>query len=121
MKIFPNYSEDINNIKKATDENTILCLKMLDRIDILEKKGFEIEVFLMETRTNFKAIYLEINSLKDKLLLINPPSVQEFTIKISDLEFKMGKLWDLLTAKTPTGEVKASKTGRRFGGKLNQK
>ena len=36
--------------------------------------------------------------------------------RITDLEVKMKKLWDLLTEKTPAGKDKLTKFGKRFGG-----
>lgn len=40
--------------------------------------------------------------------------------RIADLEIKMGKLWGMLTDKTPAGGDKLSKYGRMFGGKSRE-
>lgn len=38
--------------------------------------------------------------------------------RVSELEFKTGRLWSLLTEQTPTGKVKLSQQGRIFAGKI---
>lgn len=39
---------------------------------------------------------------------------------LAELSIKMAKLWALLLEKTPNGKEKLSKTGKRYGGKLQQ-
>jgi len=59
-----------------------------------------------------------LNAIKDAIVLQQKPTYSDdLGARVADLEVKMSKLWNLLTAQTPNGEDKLSKFGKRFGGK----
>lgn len=57
--------------------------------------------------------------IKELTLKTNPE--QTLAERLAELEFKVGRLWGLLTEKTPTGQTRLTKTGRTWRDILKEK
>jgi hypothetical protein len=66
--------------------------------------------------------YATIKKLFDeKIANLSQASKQSsLSERVADLEFKVGRLWQLLTEETPTKKLKLSQTGRVFAGKIGE-
>jgi len=68
-----------------------------------------------ETKHKLTLLEAKLETLKDTKTIS-----EQDKETLAELSIKMAKLWALLLEKTPNGKEKLSKTGKRYGGKLQQ-
>lgn len=79
----------------------------------------DLDTRIFNQQETIERLIKENEKLKSDLMKFkladSPTTLSE---RISDLEFKVGRLWKLLTTETPTKETKLSRTGRQFAGQI---
>ena len=75
------------------------------------------EVELKQEKFDLTEIKAELRTLRTEIAQLKPISVTNFEDRLSSLETKFSKFWNLIIEQTPTGKDKISKHGKRiFGG-----
>lgn len=110
MKIFPNYSDDIKNLKQQDDYLIIEFLKIREEIKEIYNNFLKFDGYIAEI--NKRIDVLEANKPeflpKDDGLNITDKE------RILLLEMEISKFKNLLIEKTPQGKEKLSPTGKIF-------
>lgn len=89
----------------------------LEKIKICDDKIRNIETKNEALTLVFSDTKKDIQFLKEQILKLSPASTREFEDRLSSLETKFSKFWNLIIEQTPTGKDKISKHGKRiFGG-----
>lgn len=98
----PTYDEAIASLR-LSDANITASLQTLGKD-------------LKELQLRNSTLESTVSELKNRKEQLDAPA----TVRLVEIEAKLGKLWTLLTTNTPTGQEKLNKQGKQFGSWLKK-